>query len=110
MPTLDYLFSTILPWAIILMPLGALCWMMWLYTLQSRECRQLRVDNYRLIHRLGQYHSIALTTVSDVLPPPPSEPSVPPAFRARRPTPQMSVTEQQRAASRPPTPPQRKTR
>lgn len=90
-------------WILLLMPTAGLLWMMWLYVLTFRRVIQLERDNYRLMRRLGQYHSIALTTPSDSLPQPSPEAAVPPAFRARRPTPQMSVTDQQRAAQAPAT-------
>lgn len=62
-----------------------LCWA--LVRAEGRN-RQLEVDNYRLIRRLGHYHSLTLgpdRIPDDFLRPDPSP--VPPAFKMRQPLP-----------------------
>ena len=67
--------------------MAALLWVCWLYLLQYRRTRELERDNYRLIRRLGMYHSISLGAPEEALPPQALEPTVPAAFRWKKPTP-----------------------
>lgn len=89
-------FLTYFFWGIVLLPTACLCFMCWLYISQSRRLFQVERDNMRLIRRIGQYHSLPLTTPYDTLPQPPPETPVPPAFRKLQPTPSMSITDQLR--------------
>lgn len=72
----------------------ALTWMAWLYLITFKDNQSLRRDNYRLMRRLGRYHSITIGPDdgdSDPLAPPQkSESIIPPFFRVRRPAPPTS--------------------
>jgi hypothetical protein len=76
--------------------------LLYLQSVEFRRRRELERDNYRLIRRLGSYHSLSIGTSSDDLLPPSrtrSEPEavldrpesyVPPAFRMRKPKPPIA--------------------